>query len=380
MQLKIYLILLITFFSAGRMPAAGVENIRIGAFNDMSGATSDVGMDYARGVAEAVRYINDEGGINGRKIELFQYDYGYRVPEVLAKYKFFKRINVSAILGWHIVDTESLSPIVAKDKIPYMSAFYSAYLTDPAKAPFNLFAATDYSSNARAALTAWFDEKWPTHRDYGKRRPRFQCVFMFASSYASAPIKAVKDQAELFGFDIGPDQDLSLFTVDARQQVRAMKAFQPDLVWHGNTVLSAAAAIRAAAELDLGADHIVNNWAFDENLLRLAGAAAEGVMGAAVCAFYGENAPLMDKVMEYGQKYNPGVPADKRLVRTVQAWANVLALREALNRADRAGDLSGDNILKKGFETFRDFDMGLNVPPLTYTARGPPQFREGARL
>jgi len=259
--------------------------------------------------------------------------------------------------------------IVAKDRIPYVSAFYSAYLTDPAKAPFNLFAATDYSSNARAALTAWFDEKWPSHRDYKKRRPRLQCVYMVASAYASAPIKAVRDQATLLGFDIGPDQNLSLFTVDARQQVRAMQAFQPDLVWHGNTVLSAAAAIRAAAELDLVADHIVNNWAFDENLLRLAGPAAEGVMGAAVCAFYGASAPLMDKVVEYGQKYNPGVPVHKRLVRTVQAWANVLALREALNRADRAGDLTGDNILKKGFETFRDFDVGLNVPPLTYTAR-----------
>ena len=357
------------FFSFGMMPAAGGESVRIGAFNDMSGATSDLGVDFARGVAEAVRYVNDEGGINGRKIQLFQYDYGYRVAEVIAKYKFFKRVKVSAILGWYSVDTESLFSVVAQDHIPYVSAFYSAYLTDPAKAPFNLFAATDYSSNARAALTAWFDERWPAHRDYGKRRPRFQCVYMFASPYASAPIKAVKDQAELLGFTIGPDQDLSLFTVNVRQQVRTLKTFQPDLVWHGNTILSVAATIRAAAELDLGADHIANNWAFDENLPRLAGQAAEGVMGAAVCAFYGEKAPLMDKVVEYSQKYNPGVHADKRLVRTVQAWANVLALREAINRAARAGDLSGDNILKKGFETFRDFNIGLNVPPLTYAAQ-----------
>jgi len=368
MNLKVIIILLAIFLSVGALPAAGVENIRIGAFSDLSGATADVGWDYARGLDEAIRYINDEGGINGRKIELYQFDYGYRVPEVLAKYKVLKRLNVNAILGWHIVDTEALSSVVAEDKMPYISAFYSAALTDPAKAPFNIFAASDDSSNARAALTAWFDEKWPLHKDYGKRRPRFQCAFMLASPFASASIKAIKDQAELFGFYIGPDLDISLFAVDARQQVRAMKGFQPDLVWHGNTLLSVAATLKAASELDLGADHIVNNWAFDENLPKLAGSAAGGVMGAAVCAFYGENAPLMEKVMEYGKKYNPGMPTDRRLDRTVQAWANALALREALVRADRSGGLSGVDIMQNGFETFRDYDLGLNVSPLTYTA------------
>jgi branched-chain amino acid transport system substrate-binding protein len=368
MKSNLILFFLISLIVVDVSAAAGAENIRIGALNDLSGATSDVGKEYAWGLAEAIRYINAEGGISGKKIELYQSDYGYRVPEVLAKYKFFKRLKVAAVLGWHIVDTETLSPIVAKDKMPYVSAYYSASMTDPTKAPFNLFAATDYSSNARAALTAWFDEKWPTHQDYGKRRPRFQCAFMFASAYTRAPIKAVKDQAELFGFYIGPDQDVSLFALDAQNQVRAMKAFQPDLVWHGNTTVSVAATLKAASELDLGADHIVNNWAFDENLPRLAGEAAEGVMGAAVCAFYGENAPLMEKVIEYGKKYNPGVSTKKRLVHTIQAWANVLALREALNRADRSGGLSGEDILKNGFETFRDFNIGLNVPPLTYTA------------
>ena len=368
MNLKVPIVLLTLFFQVGMLPAAGVDNIRIGAFSDLSGATSDVGWDYARGLDEALRYINDEGGVNGRKIELYQFDYGYRAREVLAKYKVLKRLDINAVLGWHIVDTETLSPIAAEDKMPYISAFYSAALTDPAKAPFNIFAASDESSNARAALTAWFDEKWPLHKDYGKRRPRFQCAFMLASAYAGASIRAIKDQAELFGFRIGPDVDISLFAVDARRPVRTMISFQPDLVWHGNTLLSVAATLKAASELDLGADHIINSWAFDENLPKLAGDAAEGVMGASVCAFYGEDAPLMDKVMAYGKKYNPAVPAGRRLVHTVQAWANALALREAFVRADKAGGLSGGDIMQNGFETFRDYDLGLNVPPLTYTA------------
>ncbi|UCD78827.1 MAG: ABC transporter substrate-binding protein [Desulfobacterales bacterium] len=368
MKSKFMLVLLAIFFFAGSLSIAGADEIKIGALNDTTGATSDVGKDFALGIAEAVHYVNDSGGVNGKTIKLYQFDYGYRIPEALTKYKLFQRLKVVAVLGWGTGDTEALSPTITKDKMPYVSASYSGHLTDPKKTPYNLFAATDYSTNARAAITAWFDTKWPKHKDYGKRKPRFQCSYMFASAYCSAPIKAVKDQAVLLGFEVGADQDTSLTAIDTKSQVLAMKEFKPDLVWHGNTTMSVAATVRDAYALGLGADHIVNNWGFDENLPRLAGDAAEGVMGAAVCAFYGENVPVMDKVLEYGKKYNPGIPTEKRLIRTIQAWANVLALREALVRADKAGGLSGENILKKGFETFNGFDIGLRVPPLTYTA------------
>jgi branched-chain amino acid transport system substrate-binding protein len=368
MKSKLFIVFLAMFILAGFYSSAGAADIKVGALNDMTGATSDVGKDYALGIAEAIHYVNDNGGINGKKIKLYQFDYGYRVPEALTKYKLFKRLKCVSVLGWGTGDTEALSPTVTKEKMPYVSASYSAHLTDPKKTPYNLFAATDYSSNARAALTVWFDRNWPKHADYGKRKPRFQCSYMFASPYSSAPIKAVKDQAELLGFEVGPDQDVSLFAIDTKSQILAMKDFKPDVVWHGNTTMSVASTIRDAYALGLGADHIVNNWAIDENLPKLAGKAAEGVMGAAVCAFYGENVPLMPKVVEYGKKYNPGVPMEKRTVRTIQGWANALALWEALKRADKAGGLDGPNILKKGFETMQGYELGLGTAPLTYTA------------
>ena len=367
MKSKLFAILLALLLVAGYAGGAAAQEIRVGALNDMTGATSDVGKDYALGIAEAINYVNDQGGINGKNIRLYQFDYGYRIPEALTKYKLFQRLGVVAVLGWGTGDTEALSPTVTRDKMPYPSASYSAHLTDPAKTPYNMFAATDYSSNARAALTAWFDHRWPKHADYGKRNPRFQCSYMFASPYASAPIRAVKDHATMLGFDIGPDQDVSLFAVDTKSQVLAMRDFRPDVVWHGNTTMSVSATVRDARALGLGADHIVNNWGFDENLPRLAGPAAEGVMGAAVCAFFGEDVPMMDKVVEYAKRFNPGVPQERRLIRTVQAWANVLALAEAMKRADAAGDLSGEGILKHGYQSFEGLDIGLRVPTLTYT-------------
>ncbi|MBW1798820.1 MAG: ABC transporter substrate-binding protein, partial [Deltaproteobacteria bacterium] len=338
----------------------------------------------ALGMAEAFRYMNDAGGVNGKKIKFIWFDYGYRIPEALTKYKLLKRMKVLAIMGWGTGDTEALSPTVNKDKLPYVSASYSAHLTRPVDwtgkdgkkhigTAYNLFFSSDYSTNARACLTAWFDKKWPKHPDYGKRKPRLACCYMFPSPYASAPIKAIKDQATMLGFEVGPDQDVSLFAIDTKSQIMALKKFNPDVIWHGNTTMSVSATIRDAYALGLGAAFIVNNWGFDENLQRLAGDAMRAkdgvvVLGATPIKFFGQPSDNMDHVVKYAKKYNPGIPASKRLNRTPQAWGDALVLWEAMKRADKAGDLTGPGIMKKGFETMKDFHIGLGAGDVTYTS------------
>src|SRR5574340_1184885 len=85
--------------------------ISIGAIYDLTGATSDVGKDYALGIQEAIGCLNDAGGINGKKIKLTQSDYGYRVPEAITIYKRFRDFDkVIALLGWGTGDTAALSP------------------------------------------------------------------------------------------------------------------------------------------------------------------------------------------------------------------------------------------------------------------------------
>ncbi len=148
-----------------------------------------------------------------------------------------------------------------------------------------------------------------------------------------------------------------------------MKKFKPDVVWHGNTAMSVATTIRDAYSLGLGPTISSISGAMDENLPRLAGEAAEGVMAAAPCAFFGQDVPLMDEVMAYAKKYNPGIPADKRLIRTIQGWCNVLVATEAMIRADKAGDLTGRRHPEKGFRNHAGLSPSGWAPhPVTYTA------------
>ncbi len=371
---KILLALLLVAFATSTGWAADVV---VGSLNDMTGPTSDVGKDNAAGVREAVAYVNDTGGINGKKIDLRMYDYGYKVPEAITIYKRFKTVDkVTMILGWGTGDTEALSPTVAKDKMPYLSDSFSGHITDPKKAPYNFVYGTDYSTNSRAALISWYEEVWKKDKKWAKERakgkPRLACFYSFPHPYASAPIRALKDQAALLGFELVPDQDVGLAAIDAKSQVLAVKKHKPHLIWHGNTTSSVAVAVKDSFALGLGADHIVNNWGFDENLIKLAGKASEGVIGLGVNAFYGLDVPMMDTVIDYAKKVNPDLKREDRTIRAVQGWVKVLLAREVLTRADKAGNLNGPGI-KEAFETLSNYNLAgvanaLGRPPITYTS------------
>lgn len=349
-------VLTIIFF----LDYAQAQEVRLGALQDTTGATSDVGKDEAMGVREAVQYYNDAGGINGKRIRLFQYDYGYRVPEAITTYKRFRDYDkVVMVLGWGTGDTEALSPTINADKMPYLSSSFSGHLCDPKKTPYNFVYGTDYSTNARGAITYWYEEvwkkdpKWKELREKGAK-PKFVCFIDTASPYATAPIKAIKDQASILGFEIGADTNVPLTALDTKSQVLAAKSFGANLIWHGNTTMSVSAALKDAYALGLGADHIINNWGFDENLPKLAGPAAEGAMGLLACALFIDEYPGKKKVIDYAKKLNPGIPLGNRLIRTVQGWVKVTLAVEAMKIADKAGKLNGPGI-KEAFESFREW-------------------------
>jgi branched-chain amino acid transport system substrate-binding protein len=71
----------------------------------------------------------------------------------------------------------------------------------------------------------------------------------------------------------------------------------------------------------------------------------------------------MKRLTDFHAKNHPGDQHDAMYVR---GWATLTVWVEALKRADKAGQLTGEGI-KKALESFKDFDNGGLTEKLTFT-------------
>ncbi|MHB1013574.1 MAG: ABC transporter substrate-binding protein [Desulfobacteria bacterium] len=336
--------------------AYSAETIRVGHLADLTGPTGDVGKPYAEGVQAYKEYVNAHGGINGKTIDMQMFDYAYNKDKAINQYKKYKEDKVVAIEGWGTGDTEALTGFVSADKIPYISASYSAHLTDPRKAPYNFFAAADYTTALRAGLL-YLKENWKE-----KRAPRI--VFIYPNvPYGISPIKGGKEYAKELGYEILSDENVDLKAIEANSQMLSVKNKGADFGWIGGTTGSTAVILKDAKKLGLKTKFFSNIWGIDESTPKLAGGAEEGALVMAGSTIYGANVPGMKLLKQITKNQPQPTPF-------IRGYVSMMVLVEALKRADKAtgGKITGPAV-KAALETFRDFDTGGLTPgKITYTA------------
>jgi branched-chain amino acid transport system substrate-binding protein len=341
------------FCSLALAASAMAEEIVIGHIADLTGATGDVGKPYAEGVQGAADWINANGGVNGKTIKLQRFDYAYKIPEALNIYKkFVTQDKIWAIMGWGTGDTEALKEQIVKDQVVYVSASYSAHLTDPAKSGYNFFCNADYSTMLRAGLK-YIKDNWKE-----SRKPKVAFIYP-DHPYGKAPIPAGKKYAEELGFEIVGEENVGLKDIDATTQMLSLKSKAPDFAWIGGTTGSTAVILKDAKKQGLSVKFFSNIWGIDENTIKLAGDAAEGALAMTGAVAYGADVPGMKAIKEITK----GEPQASHYIR---GWMSMLTMAEGLKRADKAGQLNGPG-LKAALETMKDFETGGLTAPITYT-------------
>jgi len=327
-------------------PAAMAQGISIGHLTDRSGPTAEVGIPYSQGIQDAIAYVNTHGGIAGRAIDIASVDYSYQVPRAMAAYKNMSA-NVVSIQGWGTADTEALSGFVTKDRIAYYSASYAAQLTDPiggSKAekatPFNFFYGPSYSDAARA-MVQWAADDWKKKGGVGK--PKY--VHMGANHpYPNSPKAAAEDHAQALGFEVLPAIAFPLTPGDYTAQCLTLKQSGANYAYLGNTSTSNISVLKACQAAGVKVQFLGNVWGMDENAMKAAGSAADGVVfPLRTGALWTDKVPGLALMKEISKVSDPSGKA-YRPIHYLAGVCTALFMKEAMDWAAANGEISGEKI------------------------------------
>ena len=333
------------------------NSIKVGAIFDLTGPTADVGTDYGDGVRGFADWINSQGGIEGRPIDLIYQDYGYQVDRAEQLYSQFVGEGAVIFMGWGTGDTEALRLRIAEDEIPFSSASLSHRLGDPAEAPYNFLLATTYSDQFRIAL-AWIAE------NHGEGTP-IVALMHHASPFGLSPARhGGAEFAEALGIDLTL-YEMPRGAVDFTAEFSRIRQSGAQYVVFQNTSGPAAVALKNARSLGLDVTFFCLNWCSNAQVIRLAGDAAEGVMGTMPYAPLSVDVPGTRVIREYLE--SKGESPEGKTNAYTQGWWTFAAFAEGMRRVLAAGEeFTGANI-KSALETLSDYDMGGVTAPVTFT-------------
>ena len=342
------------------LPAAAQQKIPVGHLMDNSGATSDVGTPYAQGVNDTFAWVNaTRGGIAGRPLNVLAVDYGYQAPRAVSQYQAWSRDKVAAIMGWGTADTEALVRFVTRDRIPYVSGSYAATLTDAAgksgrpnvePTGFNFFYGPSYSDALRAMLK-WSADDWKAKGTAGK--PKY--VHMGGNHpYPNSPKEAGEAMAKELGFEVLQPIVFALTPGDYTAQCLTLKSQGANYAYLGNTAGSNISVLRACQTAGVQVQFLGNVWGMDENAMKAAGAAANGVVfPVRTAAVWGQDAPGMT-TMKTISKVSDAAGTAYRPVHYLAGACAAMLMVEAMETAAKGGDVTGERI-RDGFYARKDW-------------------------
>jgi len=343
-------------------PGMAAETIPVGVLADNSGATSEVASIYAQGVVDAMKYINQHGGANGKTFEFEVVDYAYDGDKAVATYKdWIAKRKPVVIQGWGTPDTESLVDFAAKDEVVFMSGSSSGHVTDPTgrspwsktAAPYNFFYGPSYSDGCRG-LVQWAAEDWRKSNQNNQsaflkdlHRPKF--VHMGDNNpFPEAPREACASYARDLGFEVLPAIRYSLRPGDFTAQCNALRQSGANYAFLGNTSESNIALVKACTSAGVSVQMMTNIYGWDERAAKAAAEDGNGMVFVVTAGSWTDHTPGMNLVHEISKLSDPS-GQKPRLLHYMRGVCSAFLMKDAAVSADKAGGVTGPNV-KKAFE------------------------------
>jgi len=316
-----------------------------GFFGSTSGAVN-VGMrDY-------VAYINEKGGIAGRKVRYEVEDTGYKVDVSVS---VFNKITAKDKVHLYYADSTGFAKVIGPDLVRKGDILmggnsFATELNDPAKFPFYFMSGPDYSEMVKVLL-----------RYIAKEQPKAKVALVYSDTeFGRDPIPVSLAYAKELGLSVVEQIATPPTSVDVSTEILKLRRANPDFtIFHGYTLAPMPEFITQAKGLGMKTKFMGTYWAMEATLVSKMGADADGFMGVVPYRYYFDKsakAPMLDVIRKMRPEYQQ--------LGYIQGFITAMLLIESAKRVLDAGkEMTGTN-LKNALNSIKDFDTGglIGVP------------------
>jgi branched-chain amino acid transport system substrate-binding protein len=339
--------------------------MKVGALVPFAGRWGDLGRECARGLQDGARWINQQGGIFGRRLEILVIEDTSQVAETVAAYRKFNEIDRILVLYAYSAETAiNLQSHIHFNRMPTFVSFLPSPLTYPSKYPY--FFSTSPTPLDLSKIGLKFIAE---NSGIKARKPKV--LFVGSSDYLDRHfLEEAKLEAYRLGLDVGPDVLFSEFypskepPVGGKTETPGMKVLasvvqtNPDFVYLSLTPKEAFSVLQEAKDIGWKTRWLIHGKGFDETLRPF-----DGVFGIQPFSPFAEDVPGMIAPKDAHQRWHPH---DVHTVSFVEGWVTAHILAEALGRSMPEERLSRDGI-RNSLEKFQDVVLGGLAPPITFT-------------
>jgi len=331
------------------------DEIRVGTIQDLSGPLAGFGKQARNGMQLRVDEINEQGGVNGRKLKLFVEDSGYDPKKaVLAAQKLVNQDKIFIMAG-HIGTAQNMAAMpVQFDKgvVNFLPITAAREMYEPYHRLKYSFAAT-YYDQIRLALPKMIKDK----------SAKKVCTIYQDDEFGLEVQRGAEAALKTVGMELAEKTSFKRGATDFSSQVAKMKAAGCDLVVLGTIIRETIGTVGESRKTGFNPTFIGSSAAYTDLIHKLGGKPMDGIYATMTVQnpYTDEQSqPLRFWANKYQTKFN-----EDPTVFSVYGYSIV---DQFIKVAQKAGpNLSTDSFVKTMDTMTFEPDM-FGAPKSTYTA------------
>ena len=331
------------------------EEILIGNIQDLSGPIKELGLLIPGGSQMYFDYINEQGGVNGRKIRMITEDHGYNPQKsVTAAKKLVEKDQVFCL--YNVIGTspvEAIRPILEESGIPLIApATNSSTMSDMSRQGAKYIFHTDAGYDLQTKILINY---------ILSKNPDAKIGFAYQDDdYGENALQGAAEAEEMNGITVQKESFQRGATDFVGQTSNFMKGGCTDVII-GGIVREPVTIMKTAQAMNYKPNFYGLGPTTDKRVGLLAGDAGENFI-TAYWAFHPEsNNPGPKLYQELCDKNN--VPDKMRGLYHYYGFATALVLVEGIKRAGK--NLNRERLIN-ALENLKNWDSGV-FPPITFS-------------